>query len=220
MKVLIVGCGRLGADLAYRMYKRGHDVSVIDLLPTAFTILPPDFEGRLNEGDAMNQEILHRAGIEEADAVAVMTNSDMLNSVIGHLARTTFNVPNVIVRNYDPLNKPIIEAFDLQHVSATIWGAQRVEELICHTEVRALLSAGNGEVEIYEFTVPEEWQGRPLSDLINPANARAVSLTRAGTAELPGDGLTFEEGDVLLISATFEGAEEVRNRLGLKTREG
>lgn len=220
MKVLIVGCGRLGADLAYRMYRRGHDVSVIDLSPAAFTLLPSDFQGRLNEGDVMNQEILHRAGIEDADAVAVMTNSDTLNAVIGHLARTTFNVPNVIVRNYDPLSKPLIEAFDLQHVSATIWGAQRVEELICHAEVRTLLSAGNGEIEIYEFTIPEEWQGRALKDLINPANARAVSLTRVGKAELPGDDMVFEEGDVLLISATFEGAEEVRNRLSLEAREG
>lgn len=216
MKVVIIGCGRLGADLAYRLYKRGYEISVIDLSPSSFNNLPTDFEGRLNEGDALNQDVLHRSGIETADAVAVVTNSDTLNAVLGHLAATTYNVSNVVVRNYDPLAKPLIEAFGLQCVSATVWGAQRVEEIISHQEVRAVFSAGNGEVEIYEFVIPENWSGKKVSELVSGENARPVSLTRAGRAVLPDPQDIFNEGDVLLVSATFEGAEEVRGRLSVR----
>ena len=87
---------------------------------------------------------------ERADAVAVVTDLDVLNAVVGHLARTYYHVPNVIVRNTDPRYRPILEAFGLQVVSAFSWGAQRIEEMIYHADVRAVFSAGNGEVEVYE----------------------------------------------------------------------
>jgi branched-chain amino acid aminotransferase len=70
MKVIVVGCGRFGSELAYRLYKSGHEVAIVDAIPEAFNILPVDFRGRLIEGDALNQDVLHRAGIEHADALA------------------------------------------------------------------------------------------------------------------------------------------------------
>jgi len=219
MKVIIVGCGRMGSDLAYRLFKRGHDVSVVDPQQSAFNNLPGDFEGRLNEGDALSQDVLHRAGIETAEAVAVVTNSDALNVVIGHVARTVYNVSNVVVRNFDPITRPLIEAFNLQIISAISWGAQRMEELIIHNEVRTVFSAGNGEIEIYEFQITPGWDGRILGDLIDPQQARVVSLARAGIAVLPQDDTVIKRDDVILVSATFEGAEDVRNRLGLQKQE-
>jgi trk system potassium uptake protein len=219
MKVVIIGCGRLGADLAYRLFKRGYTVSVVDLVSSAFNNLPPDFEGRLNEGDALNQDVLHRAGIETADAVAVVTDSDPLNAILGHLACTEFNVSNVVIRNYDPQARGLLEAFDLQFISGTIWGAQRVEEMISHKEMRTVFSAGNGEVEIYEFIVPEGWAGKPLAELLSGENIRPVALTRAGRAMLPHRDEKLQEGDVLHISGTFDGAEEVRSRLGITKQE-
>ena len=68
MKVIVVGCGRFGSELAYRLYKSGHEVAIVDAIPEAFNILPVDFRGRLIEGDALNQDVLHRAGIEHAKA--------------------------------------------------------------------------------------------------------------------------------------------------------
>ncbi|HET8704775.1 MAG TPA: NAD-binding protein, partial [Pseudomonadales bacterium] len=106
MKVVVIGCGRLGAELAGRLFQRGHEVSVIDWDEGAFSKLPPNFEGRINEGEAINRDVLHRAGIERADTVAVVTDSDVLNAVVGHLARSYFNTPNVIVRNHDPRYRP------------------------------------------------------------------------------------------------------------------
>ena len=213
MKALIVGCGRLGAELAYRLYQRGHVVSIIDLDEKAFTKLPADFQGRFSEGSALNRDVLHRAGIEECDSVAVVTDSDSLNAVVGHLARDTFKVPNVVVRNYDPRYRSIQEAFGLQGISSLSWGAQRIEEMMYHTDVRAVFSAGNGEVEIYELSIPENCAGVTVGDLVATEMCMPVAITRAGKAILPNMKSTLQAGDILHVSATLDGVEALRSRI-------
>jgi trk system potassium uptake protein TrkA len=213
MRIVIVGSGRMGAELARRLFQRGHEISVIDSEQAAFTHLPADFEGRINEGEAINRDVLHRSGIERADAVAAVTDSDVLNAVVGHLARAYYRIPNVVVRNTDPRYRPILEGFGLQLISALSWGAQRIEEMIYHADVRAVFSAGNGEVEVYEVAVPEAWNGRPVRDLIGGNECVPVSITRAGRAELPSPDTLLETGDVLHVSATLEGVEALRKRV-------
>lgn len=213
MKVVVLGCGRMGADLAYRLFQLGHEVSVVDQSPAALNNLPADFTGRIVEGDALNQDVLHRAGIETADAVAAVTNSDVLNAVLARLARAEYEITHVVVRNLEPAYKPMMEAFEVQFVSAALWGAQRIEELLSSESMRTVFSAGNGEVEIYEFVIPGEWADRPLADLVSGNNVRPMSITRTGKAFLPENTEILHEGDVLHISATFEGAEHVRHQL-------
>jgi trk system potassium uptake protein len=213
MKVVVVGCGRLGAELAGRLFQRGHEVSIIDWDEASFSKLPPNFEGRINEGEAINRDVLHRAGIERADTVAVVTDSDVLNAVVGHLAASYYHVPNVVVRNHDPRYRSIQEAFGLQVVSAMSWGAQRIEELLYDTDVRAVFSAGNGEVEIYEIAVSERMNGHKVSDLITSDAYVPVSVTRAGRAVLPSPNMVLQTGDVILVSATLEGIEALRQRI-------
>jgi trk system potassium uptake protein TrkA len=215
MKVLIVGCGRLGSELAARLFQRGHEVSVVDENEEAFTKLPANFEGRINQGEAINRDVLHRAGIEHMDTVAIVTDSDVLNAVVGHLARTYYNVRNVVVRNHDPRYRPILEAFDLQVVSAMSWGAQRIEEMLYDNVVKTVFSAGNGEVEIYEFAIPDAWSGRTIGDLMPSSACIPVSVTRAGRAVLPSSNLVLETSDVVHVSATLEGVDVLRNRMGL-----
>ena len=215
MKVIIVGCGRLGSELAYGLFKRGHEVSVLDNVTAAFNNLPPDFLGRLHEGDALNSDVLKRAGIETTDALAAVTNSDAMNIVVGHLARKEFNVGRVVARNYNPQLRELFEAFNLQVVSSTSWGAQRVEEMIYNSDIRTVFSAGNGEVEVYEIIIPNACAGRTLSDLIGNSEAIVVSVTRAGRATLPDMGLYLEAGDVVHLSATFDGIELLRKRMCL-----
>ncbi|RPJ52373.1 MAG: TrkA family potassium uptake protein [Chloroflexi bacterium] len=216
MNVVIIGCGRLGAELSTRLYQRGHEVSVIDSNEAAFSKLPASFEGRLNEGDAINRDVLHRSGIERADAVAAVTDSDVLNAVVGHLARSYYKVPNVIVRNHDPRYRPILETFGLQVVSALSWGAQRVEEMIYNTEVRAVFSAGNGEVEIYEVGISRPWHGQPLGEVVSSDGCVPVSVTRAGRAMLPSADMVLETGDIVHVSATLEGIDALRSRMRLE----
>lgn len=215
MKAIIVGCGRLGVELAYGLYKRGHELAIIDNVAAAFNNLPSDFHGRTIEGEALSQDVLLRAGIEKADALAAVTNSDALNAVVGRIAQQVFNVPHVVVRNYEPRCRVLYEAFGLQIISSTSWGAQRMEELLNTADMRTVFSAGNGEVDIIEFVVPGAWHGHQLKELASPGECLPISVTRAGRAVLPSDDFVLEKGDVVHLSATFNGMAAFRARLNL-----
>jgi trk system potassium uptake protein len=209
MNVVIVGCGRVGAELAYSLFEKGHKVSLIDRTDDAFTGLHPDFRGRTIVGEGLEQDVLHRAGIEHADALVAVTNSDAVNAVVGHIARTVYHIDNVIVRNYDYHRRPLLEAFNLQTVSPTSWGAQRIEELLNESDIRSVFSAGNGEVDVYEFVVPESLQGRTIGELALCEDCVPVAITRAGRAFMPKAETTLAKGDVIHLSATFDGIKGV-----------
>lgn len=214
MNFLIVGCGRVGAELCYRLFKSGHQVVVVDSRKESFNRLHPDFRGRTLEGEGLAENVLERAGIREADGLAAVTNSDTLNAVVAHTAREFYNVPIVVARNYDPTLRSIIEAFGLQTVSSTFWGAQRVEELLMNPSYKAVYSPGNGEVEIYEIVIPANWHDRILGDLLGPVGqCHSVALSRAGRAFLPERETKLQIGDLLMVSSTFEGIGSLTARL-------
>lgn len=136
-----------------------------------------------------SQDVLCRAGIAQADGLAAVTPSDSTNAVVAHVARTTYHLDNVVVRNYDPRWRALYEAFGLQVVSSASWGAQRIEEMLSHSPGPAVFSAGNGEVQVYEVRLLAVWQGRTVRDLLltggePAAGCLAVALTRAGRAWL------------------------------------
>ena len=214
MNFIVVGCGRVGAELCYHLFTRGHQIVVVDINKEAFNRLHPDFRGRTLEGEGLAEGVLERAGIREADGLAAVTNSDSLNAVVAHAARIIYNVPNVVARNYDPNLRTVIEAFGLQSVGSTSWGAQRVEELLMNPTQRMVYSAGNGEVEVYEVQIPEEWSGRTLGDLLEPLKqCYPVAISRAGRSFLPELGVRLQAGDMLDVSSTFEGVGALTERL-------
>lgn len=214
MNFIVVGCGRVGAELAYRLFKAGHQIAVVDTNRDAFNRLQPEFRGRTLEGEGLAESVLERAGIHEAHGLAAVTNSDTLNAVVAHTARTVYGVPIVVARNYDPELRPLLEAFGLQIVSSTYWGAQRVEELLTNPMQKTVYSAGNGEVEVYELIIPDAWRGHPLGELLDPPTQfYPVALTRAGRSFLPDASILLEAGDVLHVSSTFEGSGVLTSRL-------
>ena len=214
MNFIVVGCGRVGAELSYHLFSRGHQVVVVDINKEAFNRLHPDFRGRTLEGEGLAEGVLERAGIQEADGLAAVTNSDTLNAVVTHAARTLYNVPNVVARNYDPNLRSVIEAFGLQTVGSTYWGAQRVEELLMSPSQRTVYSAGNGEVEVYEVQIPEEWNGRTIGELLGTLDqCYPVALSRAGRSSLPEAEMKLQTGDMLDVSSTFEGIGALTERL-------
>lgn len=213
MNMIVIGCGRVGAELAARLSMQGHSVVVVDQDEDAFNNLPMDFRGRTVEGEALSQEVLKRAGVTEAHGLAAVTSNDSINAVIAHLVRTEFKIPVVVVRNFDSRWRPVHEIFGHQVVSSSSWGAQRIEEMLYQQETRTVFSAGNGEVELYEFTVPEDWQGRSCCALLPGSGCVLVAITRGGRAMLPDCDILLQSGDILLVSATLEGSVSLRNHL-------
>ncbi len=128
MKVVIMGCGRVGAQLAVLLDAEGHTVTVLDTDTYSFRRLPPDFGGTALVGNGLDQEALKKAGIEEADAFVVVTQGDNRNVMAAQIAKHIFNVPRVICRIYDPLRQELYQTLGLEAISPTTVFAQLLKE--------------------------------------------------------------------------------------------
>jgi trk system potassium uptake protein TrkA len=213
MYAIVVGCGRVGSQLAMRLSGRGHEVTVIDHVGSSFSHLDPAWRGRTIEAEAMAEGVLERAAIERAGALAAVTNADAVNAVVARVARTVYRVPTVVSRNYDPRWRPLHEAMGLEVVASTAWGAERACDLMESPGMRVVFSAGNGEVALYEVRVPRSWCGRPVSALVADTGCNVLSLTRGGRAVLPAADLVLDAGDLLHVGAGPEGAAALGARL-------
>ena len=123
-----MGCGRVGAQLAELLVADGHTVTVLDNDVYSFRRLPPDFSGTALVGNGLDEEVLKRAGIEEADAFVVVTQGDNRNVMAAQIAKHIFNVPRVICRIYDPLRQEIYQTLGLEAISPTTIFAQILKE--------------------------------------------------------------------------------------------
>jgi len=130
VKIVILGCGRVGAKLATMMDREGHTVSVIDYSSEAFRRLEPDFRGTTILGNGVDEEILIRAGIKEADAFAAVTNGDNRNIMSSQIAREIFNVKKVVCRIYDPMRQSTYNELGLETICPTTIGAQMLFDVL------------------------------------------------------------------------------------------
>ncbi len=125
MHVVIMGCGRVGAQLATNLGREGHDVTVLDLSASKFErFLADDFGGRKVVGDGRDQDVLRNAGVEGADAFVACTAGDNRNVMAAQMARILFNVPRVVCRIYDPLREEMYRMLGLRTISPTKVGAE------------------------------------------------------------------------------------------------
>jgi trk system potassium uptake protein TrkA len=212
MNIIIVGCGRVGVELALALHQK-HQVSVLDRNLNSFDRLGLHFSGRTVQGHAMDRTVLERAGIEAAQALAAVTSSDNLNAIVARIAQDIYHVKRVVARIYNPRRAPIYEKLNLQTVSSSSWGAHRIEQLLVHPGMQSVSSAGNGEVQVYELTVPSEWNGRKISDLIPMDSAIPVALARNGKGILPRPETLLELQDILQVSSTPAGVKILRERI-------
>ncbi len=129
MKVVIMGCGRVGGALATKLDEANHDVTILDLNEYQFQrFLPDSFGGRKITGNAVDQDVLRRAGIEEADAFVALTQGDNRNAMASQVAKHIFNVPRVVCRLYDPIREEMYNELGLRTISPTRVGTQMVWE--------------------------------------------------------------------------------------------
>jgi trk system potassium uptake protein TrkA len=128
MKILIMGCGRTGAQLATMLDADGHKVTVLDTNDLSFRRLPPDFKGTALVGDGTSDDTLIKAGIKEADAFVAVTQGDNRNIMAAQMARIIFKVPKVMLRIYDPLRRELYTKLGFETFSPTIIFAQLLKD--------------------------------------------------------------------------------------------
>ena len=119
MNVVVMGCGRVGARVASILDQHGHRVCVVDTNPEAFRRLGEKFGGDTLIGTGIDEDVLRRAGIEDANVFIAVTNGDNRNIMAAQVARTVFNVEHVTVRIYDPVREDTYRRLGLHTVCPT-----------------------------------------------------------------------------------------------------
>lgn len=135
MKVIIMGCGRTGAELAGLLDTEGHDVTILDLSAYAFRRLPNDFRGKTLAGNGIDQDTLIRAGIQSADGFVAVTQGDNRNVMAAQIAKHIFNVPRVVCRLYDPRRAEMYSELGLTIFNPTVLGAGILKDALDKVEV-------------------------------------------------------------------------------------
>lgn len=217
MRVIIMGCGRVGEQVSRRLDEKGHQVSVIHDADEVIERLGPRFHGKVVIGVGFDRDVLLRAGIENADAFAATSPSDNANIVASQIARNIYRVPRVIARLYDPRRAELYRRLGLVTISTTTWGAERIYEMLTHTELDAEVTFGHGEVTLIPVDVPLNLIGRTVSNVAIPGEISVVAITRDGVAELPMLGSEFRAGDLIHFAVHSRALSRFETLLGLVT---
>jgi trk system potassium uptake protein TrkA len=119
MKIVIMGCGRVGAELATILDREGQQVTVLDIDPDAFGQLPTDFKGNCIVGNGIDQDVLQRVGLADVDAFVAVTPGDNRNVMASQVAKHIFDVPKVVCRIFDPIRQELYRGLGLETISPT-----------------------------------------------------------------------------------------------------
>ncbi len=208
LRVVVMGCGRVGASLADGLSRIGHDVAVIDRDPTAFNRLNPEFSGERVLGMGFDRNVLLRAGIEDAAAFAAVSSGDNSNIISARLARETFEVERVVARIYDAKRAAVYERLGIPTVATVPWTTDRLLNALTRETETTRWRDPTGTVAVTEVILHEDWVGRPATDLEAATGARVAFLIRFGAGVLPDAKTVIQASDQVYVAAVAGRAAE------------
>ena len=220
MHVVIMGCGRVGSELAARLESGDHTVAVIDKNPAAFRMLRYQFKGKKIEGYGFDEDILREAGIERAEAFAAVSSGDNSNIVAARLAREKFEVPVVVARIYDPRRAEIYQRLGIPTVATVKWTTDQVMRVLIPDQIASDWRDPNAEIALITLVLPDEWAGWKVEELEADGHRRVVGVTRTGHARIVGPGMVLQEGDQVHLAVDEDGLQELRPRVLAARRDG
>lgn len=218
MRAVILGCGRVGSELAKVLSAEGHEVSVIDRIPESFKRLGGSFNGRTIVGVGIDAEVLERAGIREADAFVSATQGDNTNIMAALMAKEIYGVNEVVVRIYDPLRTRIYTEMGLKCICPTLTGAKAIYRLISTGEPLAAMPVDEGSHTLLEFRVPTASVGHKLRHLPLPEEATVAAVIRQGVASPPLADTLLAAEDRVIVLVKSELVDRVKAALGTPVR--
>jgi len=200
VKVIIGGCGRVGALLATRFSAAGNEVVVIDKNAAAFRRLGKGFDGTTLRGMVFDYDTLTKAGVDRADAFIAVTSGDNSNVVSATVAREIYRVPKVVARIFDPRRAEIYRRLGIQTVSSVTWAANEIVSLVVHQQLVRDVTLGDGEVQLVKTSLPPRLTGRTVADLTSPGEILPITIVRAGSSFIPASGSVFHDGDIIEVA--------------------
>lgn len=213
MHVVVVGCGRVGSELAGLLEQQGHTVAVVDKRKEAFRRLPTGFGGYRIVGFGFDRETLIEAGIEQAAALAAVTSGDNSNIMSARVARETFEVEHVVARIYDPRRAVIYQRLGIPTVATVSWTTDQVLRRLIPGAYPPDWSDASGAISLVERDLPTQWAGRSLAELSETGRFTLAAVTRAGVARIAEPTLIGQQGDVLHMVVESTSIDALQTRL-------
>lgn len=215
MQTIIVGCGRVGAELARLLSEEGHNVTVIDKNPSAFNRLGKTFNGICLTGNGFDIDVLTKANAAEADAFVVVTNGDNSNVMASQVAKKIFKIPKVIARLYDPRRAQIYQRFGLDIISGTSLVAAMIRDKLIETKFSSYLIEARG-IGVIEINITEEFNGKRVQNFNRKDEFIVSTIIKKEGAVIPSPATVVETGDVIIGIVRNESIKKIKKMFKIK----
>jgi trk system potassium uptake protein TrkA len=214
MYVIIVGCGRVGAELAKLLSGEGHDVVVIDKIPEALKRLGDTFNGLTMVGNGFDLTLLKQVGIEKADAFCAVTDGDNTNLISAQVAKKIFSVPKVFARVYDPQRAHIYAALGLDIISGTMLFSAMLRDKIIESRFSSYLIESK-DLGVIEIEAKNGLVGKTIQDINIPGDFIVVALRRMQGVVIPEPKTVLKNKDILMGVVKVSSLQAVREKFHL-----
>lgn len=204
MYIIIAGCGKVGSGLANRLSKEGHDVVVVDFDEDAFEKIDPDFTGLKIVGVPFDQDVLKKAGIDKADAVAAVTPEDNVNIMVSQIAKNIYGVPRVLARIYDPAREYVFHQFGLETICPTNVSVDIIGSIILGKTMNTKCTIGSNTVS-FRIQSPDKANiGQKIRDIKAPQEEFIFGVIRQGEFNFAFPEILVDNDDRLVISRKID----------------
>ena len=202
MNVIVVGCGRVGSQLAGLLSVEGHNVTVVDKDENAFRRLGTTFNGVTIRGLGFDEDVLVEAGIHDCNSFAAVTDLDNTNLMAAEVARKIFGVKHVVARLYNPVRERTYQQLGLDYVCGTTLVAENLLDKIKSGHGHHISALG--DVEVVEFKVSREADTRSVKEIESAAACRIVAISRGKTTFIPQADTVLQAGDIVIAAVKEE----------------
>jgi len=216
MLVIIVGCGRVGAEVAKLLSNEGHDVVVIDKHQASLERLGNTFNGISLVGSGFDLELLKQVNIEKADVFCSVTNGDNTNLVAAQIAKKIFNVPKVIARVYDPQRAHIYAALGLDVLSGTMLFASMLRDKIVESRFSSYLIESK-DLGVIEIDVKDDLIGKKIKDINIPKEFLVVAIRKLHEVIIPEQETVLAAKDTIMAVVKVASLEDIRKKFQLES---
>lgn len=208
MHIIVVGCGRVGSELAMQLSEQSHSVVVIDKNRDALRRLT-HYHGRTIVGSGFDRDVLLQADAANADALAAVTSGDNTNILCARIARDHYEIKNIVARIYDPARADIYMKLGIPTVATSHWTTQQVKRWVLPSDESVEWTNSTGTLHLVERIVPDALAGQPLESFNRDDHVRVVGLVRGGQSRVALDKLFAQEDDIIEFMVTTDGLEEL-----------
>jgi trk system potassium uptake protein TrkA len=208
--VIIMGCGRVGSELAARLSARGHTIAVIDKNRAAFRNLRYGSDAQQVHGYGFDEAVLEEAGVRRAGAFVAVSNGDNSNIVAARLCRERFEVPTVVARIYDPRRAEIYQRLGIPTVATVKWTTDQIMRLLIPDQVASDWKDPSEGISLVTMVLPPRWAGWRIEELEADGHRRVVAVTRVGHARIVTPSFILQEGDQVHLAVDDDGLDELR----------